>query len=84
MKPVKTPTTNTTFVLSGGTKENDLPLEKTTSGGMPILISVWELEDDERTAIANGATIELVIWGSGHPPVSLGIGESIKGRENGI
>lgn len=43
--------------------------------GRAVLASVWVPTDDERKAIANGSNIELVVWGSGHPPVGMGVTE---------
>lgn len=74
MKPVKVPITNAVFKLSGGTEENDLPINKTTLNGQEVLRSFWKLEPYELEAIKQGAMIELTVWGTQHPPVSLGIG----------
>lgn len=81
MRPILTPSTNAVFQLRGGTRKNDLPLFRTKENGQSLLISTWELEDHERKAIAEGATLELVIWGTGQPPVALGIGPSIENME---
>lgn len=48
--------------LAGG------PREESTS------TSAWRPDDGERRALANGAAIELSVWGH-HPPVALGVGE---------
>lgn len=72
MKPVTTEFTNQVFKLSGGTDENDLPIQRMIEpDGSITLTSSWELTDDERQQIADGAKINLVIWGSAHPPVAL-------------
>lgn len=78
MKPRRTPTSTTVLRLVGGNEDNDLWVEQRG----PLIVSVWELTDAERTAIAAGATIELMVWGRGMPPVSLGIGESMAGRRS--
>ena len=77
MNPVPNVHTNLTLMLPGGTKENDLPVEvqQDTERGAPVMVSVWELTDDERAAIACGAHIRLGIWGKGHPPVSLRVSD---------
>jgi hypothetical protein len=60
------------FRLPGGTEDNDLWAHVDhDDGGNPVLCSVWEPSDEERQAIADGANIELVIWGQAQPPVSL-------------
>lgn len=74
MKPVKTPESNFTFILPGGTKENNLPVcQLDDLDGQPMIISTWELDEDERNLIAEGARIQLAVWGSGHPPVMLSV-----------
>jgi hypothetical protein len=58
--------------LPGGNEDNDLWLERTTdSDGDPVLSSCWTPTDDERLQIAAGANVELVVWGTGHPPVLM-------------
>lgn len=82
MKPRRTPTSNQVFRLVGGNEDNDLWVEQAEDvGGSPIILSVWELSDAERAAIAAGATIELMVWGQGTPPVALGIGPSLSDRK---
>lgn len=74
MLPIPTEHTNVNFVLKGGTKENDLPIEMTfDAGGNSVLVSTWELNDDELKQIMAGGKVRLVIWGRGHPPVSLSV-----------
>lgn len=73
MKPVATPDTNATFELEGGTRENDLPLERVAVAGAPALRSTWELTDEERKAIADGSNVYLIVWGTGTPPVAVGV-----------
>lgn len=73
MKPVRTPSSNATFELEGGTRENDLPLERTQVDGEAVLRSTWELTDEERQAIANGANVRLTTWGVRTPPVELDV-----------
>lgn len=72
MKPVRTKHTNQVFKLSGGTEENDLPVERVINrDGSITLRSTWVLNEYERQAIADGGNIDLVVWGAGHPPVEL-------------
>jgi hypothetical protein len=71
MKPIRTAKTNTVFKLIGGTEDNDLCVFMGTEDGDPIVQSVWEPTDEERSALAAGANIELTVWGTGTPPVAL-------------
>jgi hypothetical protein len=72
MLPVKTPRTNRTFILPGGTEENNLPLEVTNDAdGLTVFRSTWQLTDEERRWIAAGANIVLTVWGLNHPPVAM-------------
>lgn len=76
MKPIRTPHTNAIYKLKGGTDENDLPVEQSLDeSGNPCLVSTWQLDDEERAAIAQGGTISLCVWGDGTPPVSLAVNE---------
>jgi hypothetical protein len=78
-KPVVTETTTSVFKLPGGTDENDLPVEHTVSEeGQPILLSTWELDEEERKLVASGSKIQLLLWGQGHPPVAI----RVEGSEN--
>lgn len=61
------------FSLPGGNEDNDLFCERLVDDGEVITISTWELDEDERRAVAAGARIELLVWGPGHPPVALRI-----------
>lgn len=73
MKPIKTPYTNVTYVLKGGTKENDLPVHGERDGDDIALTSTWEPDEEERKAIAEGACVLLTVWAPGHPPVHVGV-----------
>jgi hypothetical protein len=74
VKPIRTPWTNKTFLLSGGGLESDLPVETAFNAGEPdepVIRSMWALTDQERDWVKSGARIELVIFGEGHPPVAM-------------
>lgn len=74
MKPRRTPTSNRVFRLPGGTEDNDLWVrEDQDEVGAPLICSVWVPTDEERRAIARGDNIELAVWGTGTPPVSLAV-----------
>lgn len=85
MKPRRTPTSTVVFRLAGGNEDNDLWVERTHHSETfdPLLISTWEPTDEERAAIAAGGTIELIVWGAGHPPVALSVGPSMEERQRG-
>lgn len=79
-KPVQTDRTTSVFKLPGGTEENDLPAEHSVDeGGNPVIITTWELTEEERKWVATGSKIELIVWGTAHPPVAI----RVEGDENG-
>jgi hypothetical protein len=52
----------------------NLPYCWSTEHGYKEVISVWELSDAEREAIANGCNVRLGVgWLGGFPPVTLGV-----------
>jgi hypothetical protein len=71
------------FSLAGGNEDNDLWVRTGSTDGDPWIESVWELDEDERAAIAAGGMVELRVWGNGMPPVSLAIGASLEHRRRG-
>lgn len=81
MRPKRVPTSNFVLQLPGGNEDNDLWAERSSDGTSPVIISVWELDDDDRAAIANGGTVELWTWGTQHPPVTLQTGASVEQRK---
>jgi len=73
------PASNAVFRLEGGNEDNDLWCERFVSeDGSVALLSTWDLSEEERAAIATGGTIELAVYGEGHPPVSLVVGASLE------
>jgi hypothetical protein len=68
------------FRLPEGTEDNDLFVKQGSTDGTPWIESVWELDEAERAAIADGATVELRVYGVGTPPVSLAVGPSLEER----
>jgi hypothetical protein len=80
VKPRRTPSSSLVLSLPGGNEDNDLWAERGATDGTPWIESVWELDDDERAAIAEGATVELRVWSFSTPPVSLAVGPSIDDR----
>lgn len=64
--------TNFVFKLPGAGDDHDLPVQRSLDGqGAPVICSNWVPTEDERQAIARGANLELIVWGSGHPPVAM-------------
>jgi hypothetical protein len=80
MRPRRTPQTTVVFSLVGGNEDNDLWVRRGSTDGEPWIESVWELDVEERAAIADGGTIELRVYGQGTPPVSLAVGASLEER----
>lgn len=71
MKPVRTRTSNCTYL---GPREDigDLPCERVRyDDGDRVVYAVYELTDEDRKAIADGANVKLGIWTEPIPPVSL-------------
>ena len=74
MRPRRTWFSNQVFRLLGGNEDNDLWVHRDQAAdGSPIIRSCWVPTDDERAAIADGANVELCVWGAGPPPVSMGV-----------
>lgn len=74
MKPRRTHYSNQVFGLPGGNEDNDLwVMLDQHETGTPLIRSCWVPTDEERAAIAAGSNIELVVWGPGHPAVSMGV-----------
>lgn len=68
MKPIKTERSN--FTYKGPTPNiADLPCRRENG----VIFSTWELSHEERIAIAEGANIELGIYGEPINPVSIAI-----------
>lgn len=69
-EPIKFPQSNTTHVAEGC---NDLPTCVTTdSSGAPVIISVWQLSEEERQRVAATGQVYLYIFGTAQPPVYVG------------
>jgi hypothetical protein len=81
MKPRRTHVSNQVFRLPGGNEDNDLwvALVAANEGG-PAIVSTWELEEHERSAIYHGANIDLVVFGTAHPPVALEVSTATVGK----
>lgn len=83
MKPVKTPETNITLTLPGGTTDNDLPAQRgmlydpdagdSTEDAVMGYVSTWMPSEEEASRLDAGGAIELTIWGAQHPPVKVAV-----------
>jgi hypothetical protein len=74
VRPVVTQQSNAVFKLPGGDVDSDLPVVRATSQhNIPIIISTWVPDTEERAAIAAGANVELIVWGVSQPPVFVGM-----------
>lgn len=87
MRAVKFPRANRVYHLTGGTEANDLHVEQGLNAGAAGIVeagdptyhlaytrTVWTPDELERSELATGRNIELVILGAGGvPPLMLGV-----------
>lgn len=74
MRPRRSPVSNKVFRLPGGNEDNDLWVEETEdTSGQPVICSLWVPSDEEREQIAGGGNVELLVWGTGTPPVAVSV-----------
>lgn len=72
MRARRTETSHHPIRLPGGNEDNDLWVRRELDGrGSALMASVWEPSGSERAEIATGANVELVVWGTVHPPVMV-------------
>lgn len=72
MKPRRTHESMSVLRLPGGNEDNDLWFTvREAEGGAPVICSTWEPSEDERRRIAAGENIELIVFSTAHPPVSI-------------
>lgn len=70
----RTHASNRVLSLPGGNEDNDLWVEVAKDmDGDPVLASVFVPTDEQRRQIADGMNIELCIFGTMHPPVSVSV-----------
>lgn len=48
-----------------------LPVRREIEAGCPVWVSAWIPTPDELAALANGAQVNLYVWGVQHPPVAV-------------
>jgi hypothetical protein len=88
VKPVRTAGTNVDLTMPGDTTgERTLPATRamlydtengeTQQDAHVGFITVWQPDEAEARALEAGALVELCIWGSGHPPVAVGVTSGI-------
>lgn len=81
MKPRRTHTSDGVLRLIGGNEDSDLWYELVQDdNGNPAIETIWEPNDIERKAIANGSSVRLIVWGTSHPPVAVGVSGAPLGR----
>lgn len=72
MRPRRTIESQSVLRLPGGNEDSDLWFDvKEAEGGSMVICSTWEPSKAERAAIAAGENVELIVWGTSHPPVSI-------------
>lgn len=73
MRPRRTPSCNVVYELAGGNEDNSLWVNKTTmeETGEPVIASTWVPSEEERQQIAEGANVQLIVWGEAQPPVAV-------------
>lgn len=71
MRPRRTHSSNKVFRLGAGNEDNDLWVQLGEIDGEVVIASTWEPSEDERREIAEGANVQLIVWGAGHPPVAI-------------
>lgn len=55
-----------------------LPIRDVLVGGEPCMLSAWQPDPVELKRLANGASVYLWVYGTGHPPVSVTVGQTIE------
>jgi hypothetical protein len=74
MKARRTHLSDKVFRLVGGNEDNDLwVFADRDAEGNNVIRSTWVPTDEERQRIADGSNIELLVWGTGHPPVTMDV-----------
>lgn len=83
MKPRRTPSSNLVYRLDGHSEDHDLwaTVKDADEYNEVLTQTVWQLDDDERRMVAEGANICLTIWGTVHPPTSMEVGHYSLGKD---
>jgi len=81
LKPIKTKICNhefgAPFNWDASVRGECIPLPVYHDKGNSTFYSYWELTDEERKRIADGAHIILGVVGNGHPPVSVNVSNEV-------
>ena len=88
LKPIKTKICNFEFGVPANwdsdVRGECIPLPVYRDKSSSTNYSFWELTDEDRKRIADGAHIILGVVGNGHPPVSINVSnEVIKEKDDG-
>jgi hypothetical protein len=54
-----------------------LPVRQAICDGAPVMISAWHPTPDELVQLNAGESVHLMIWGTSHPVVALGVGDVV-------
>lgn len=87
MRALRTPDSDVTLTLPGGTQDNDLPAQRilvfnedlgeTAADAKLAFESLWMPDDAEARRLEAGAPVILRITGQQHPPVSVAVGDAV-------
>lgn len=82
LRPRRTHFSNKVYSLEGGTEDNDLWVTiDADEHGQPVICSTFEINDAQRAAIAEGANVELIVWGAQQPPVMVRVTANPLGKK---
>ena len=56
-----------------------LPIRDQTLGGAKAMVSAWEPTPEELQRLNHGAKVEVIILGTGHPPIRVEVGKATEG-----
>jgi hypothetical protein len=63
VKARRTHESNVVLQLQDGNEDNDVWATRTTdSEGRSVIVTVWEPDEVERAALANGENIAVIVW----------------------
>lgn len=80
-KPIDFPQTNITYTLQDPDRPDhplegrNLPARRINTDDGLAIETHWQPDEGEQRAIANGAPIQLILWGTQHPPAAITAGE---------
>jgi hypothetical protein len=72
LRPRRTYLSTRVWHLPGGNEDSDLWAQvDTADDGTPLIRTTWVPSVGQRERIAAGENIELIVWGTGQPPVAV-------------